>query len=57
MVHKPHGVPSGAAVDIRVEDSSRSPAGTTLRKRQEQTSVSRNLWGQLCQDDLSVLEV
>lgn len=27
-----------------------------LCKRQDQTSVSRNLWGQLCQEDLSVLE-
>ena len=28
-----------------------------LCKRQEQTSVSRNLWRQLCQEDLSALEV
>lgn len=49
-------VSTGAAADVQGLRGFLSAVGAMLCKRQEQTSISRNLWGLLCQEDLSVLE-
>lgn len=47
---------SGAAADVQGLRGFLEHCGRHALQEQEQTSISRNLWGQLCQEDLSVLE-